>query len=190
MDDLVLPLRTPRLVLRPLLESDFACHQQLFSNPEVVRYLYEPVLEGAELRAHFEKRLWQGLREEGHWANLAVEHEGRFVGEVGLGLADEVNAKAEIGYVFLPQYTGRGFATEAAERVVELCFDYWRVRRVIACLDARNDGSSRVCERLGFRLEAHFVENEIVKGELTSEKIYAVLDREWQERRSRRSLDS
>jgi RimJ/RimL family protein N-acetyltransferase len=38
-----------------------------------------------------------------------------------------------------------------------------------------------VLEKLGMRLEAHFVENEWVKDEWQSELVYAVLDREWRE---------
>jgi len=36
-----------------------------------------------------------------------------------------------------------------------------------------------LAERLGFRREAHYVENEYVKGERTDEVVYAVLAREW-----------
>ena len=43
----------------------------------------------------------------------------------------------------------------------------------------RNAASARVLERLGMRREAHFVENEWLKGEWTDELVYAMLDREW-----------
>jgi hypothetical protein len=46
-------------------------------------------------------------------------------------------------------------------------------------LDARNLRSARVLERLGMRNEAHFVENEFVKGEWRSELAYAMLEGEW-----------
>jgi RimJ/RimL family protein N-acetyltransferase len=45
--------------------------------------------------------------------------------------------------------------------------------------EARNTASARVLEKLGMRLEAHFVENEWVKGEWQSELVFAILDREW-----------
>jgi RimJ/RimL family protein N-acetyltransferase len=46
-------------------------------------------------------------------------------------------------------------------------------------IDARNSASAAVLERLGMRREAHFVENEWVKGEWTDEVVYAVLASEW-----------
>ena len=43
----------------------------------------------------------------------------------------------------------------------------------------RNTDSARVLGRLGMRHEAHFVQNEWVKGEWTDEAVYAVLAHEW-----------
>jgi RimJ/RimL family protein N-acetyltransferase len=53
------------------------------------------------------------------------------------------------------------------------------MHRVIGRTGARNAASARVLEKLGMRLEAHFVENEWVKGEWQSELVYALLEREW-----------
>jgi RimJ/RimL family protein N-acetyltransferase len=49
------------------------------------------------------------------------------------------------------------------------------MHRIAGRLDGRNTASARVLERAGLRREAHLVENEFVKGELT----YAILRREW-----------
>ncbi len=60
------------------------------------------------------------------------------------------------------------------------------LRRLVARLDERNVPSARLCTRLGMRLEARLVENEYVKGELATELGYALLDREWVDRRTGR----
>jgi RimJ/RimL family protein N-acetyltransferase len=57
------------------------------------------------------------------------------------------------------------------------------LHRIIGCCDARNLSSARLLERLGMRREAHFVHNEIFKGEWGDEFQYAMLDQEWVERR-------
>ena len=85
----------------------------------------------------------------------------------------------EIGYIFAPAMGGRGYATEAVRALVDLAFGPIGARRIIARVDARNRPSSALLERLGFRLEAHLVENEWFKGELSSELDYALLSREW-----------
>jgi RimJ/RimL family protein N-acetyltransferase len=78
-----------------------------------------------------------------------------------------------------PDHQGRGYATEAAAALLELAFDGFGMHRVIGRLEARNTPSARVLEKLGMRREAHFVENELVKGEWQSELVYAVLAAEW-----------
>ena len=85
----------------------------------------------------------------------------------------------EVGYIFAPAAGGRGYATEAVRALVGLAFDSLGARRVIARVDDRNTASSALLTRLGFRLEAHLIENEWLKGELTSEFDYALLAREW-----------
>ena len=173
------PLRTSRLVLREIVEGDLEAHGRLFADPEVVRYLYDTEMSPEQLRVHFSRRLWHGAPVQGEWCNLAVEHQGAYVGEAGLSLASSEHRCYEVGYVFSRTSWGSGFATEATGALVDAAFRDCGAHRVVARLDARNDASRRVLERLGMRREAHLVRNEFVKGEWTDELIYAVLEVEW-----------
>ncbi len=94
----------------------------------------------------------------------------------------EPDGTAEIGYVFSPTVSGRGFATESCRALLRLAFGDLGVHRVIGRLDARNTASAGVLERLGMRLEARFVEDEWFKGEWTTTLVYALLEREWRDR--------
>jgi len=67
--------------------------------------------------------------------------------------------------------------------MLRLGFDELGLHRIIGRCDARNTASARLMERLGMRQEAHFRENERFKGEWGDELIYAMLAREWTERR-------
>ena len=158
----------------------------MLSDPGVVRYLYDDVLDQAAADA---KLIGRGptITEPGGWMNLAVELVGAVrapattvvVGDVGLSWAPGDHAQAEIGYTFLTEHHGHGYATEAAAAVVGLAFGVLGAHRVCGRLDARNAASARVLERLGMRREAHLVQNEWVKGEWTDEAVYAVLVDEW-----------
>lgn len=81
--------------------------------------------------------------------------------------------------MFHPEFGGRGYATEAAAVMLRLGFGDLGLHRITGRLDARNTASARVLERLGMRREAHFVQNEIVKGEWTGELVYAMTEDEW-----------
>jgi RimJ/RimL family protein N-acetyltransferase len=177
-----LPIRTERLVLRAHTLEDLDPHHALFGDPEVVAFLYDEPMERDAAAEHLAKRLGSELPEEGGWLNLAVEYDGRVIGDVGLSLVSRTHRQCEIGYVFLPEVSGRGFATEAADAMMRVAFEELDAHRVTGRLDARNAASARLLERLGMRREAHLRENEWVKGEWTDELVYAITENEWRAR--------
>ena len=178
-----LPLLTERLVMRELTTADLGNHERLCGDERVVRYLYDEPMSGAEARAHLMKRIPAVLPVDGGWMNLAVESDGRYLGEVGVCLSSVVHRQCEVGYVFLPEVAGHGYATEATAAMLGIAFDLLGAHRVVARLDARNRASARVAERIGMRCEGLFRENEFVKGEWTDEEIWAVTEDEWRSAR-------
>jgi RimJ/RimL family protein N-acetyltransferase len=180
------PLRTERLLLRPFTADDLddvAAYQAL---PEVVRYLYWEVRDRDEVRDVLAKRQQRHrLAEEGDTAMLAVVHAatGRVIGEVNLHWVSVANRQGEFGFVFHPDYQGRGYASEAAARMLDLAFDELDLHRVYGRTDGNNAASAALMRRLGMREEAHFVQNEIFKGEWGDELVFAILSDEWRARR-------
>ena len=63
--------------------------------------------------------------------------------------------------------------------MLRIAFAECGMHRVIGRTEARNIGSASVLSKLGMRQEAHFVENEWVKGGWQTELVYAILEREW-----------
>jgi RimJ/RimL family protein N-acetyltransferase len=177
------PVHTTRLALRPFTRDDLGAVHTYHSDPDVVRYLYwEVAADRAAARQALDRKIGQtALTEAGQSLVLAVETigSGEFVGEVVLKWLDRRNRQGEVGFVVTPAQQGRGYATEAAAAVLGLAFDGLGLHRVIGRCDGRNTGSARVMERLGMRREAHFVQNEIFKGEWGDELIYAMLASEW-----------
>jgi len=107
---------------------------------------------------------------------------GVLIGDVVLFWRSREHRQGEIGYIFHPDYHGNGYATEAAREMLRLGFDDLGLHRIVGRVDARNTASARVLERLGMRPEAHFLQNEMVKGEWTDEIVYAMLEHEWRAR--------
>jgi RimJ/RimL family protein N-acetyltransferase len=104
---------------------------------------------------------------------------GALIGDVMLFWRSREHREGEIGYIFHPDHGGQGYATEAARAMLRLGFDEVGLHRIIGRIDARNTASARVLERLGMRREAHFRQNEMVKGEWTDEIVFAILEGEW-----------
>jgi RimJ/RimL family protein N-acetyltransferase len=176
------PLETDRLVLRPYRDGDLEAFYAMQSDVETARWLYN------EPRTFDETRTLLGLKiagaqftVEGKWLSVAViEREtGEFVGDVSMRWVSELHKTGELGFMFERAHHGRGYATEAARRVLAFGFEGMGFHRVIGRAEARNTASVRVLEKLGMRREALLVENEWVKGEWQSEVVYAMLEHEW-----------
>jgi RimJ/RimL family protein N-acetyltransferase len=177
-----LPVKTDRLVLRPFNRADLEPLLAIQSDPVAVRYVPYPPRNRAAVAAVLERKMANtALRQEGDLIELAVAlgEDGSMIGDVLLALRSVEHETVEVGYIFAPASGGQGYATEAVRAIVGLAFGSLGARRLIARVDDRNTASSALLTRLGFRLEAHLVENEWLKGELTSEFDYALLAREW-----------
>jgi RimJ/RimL family protein N-acetyltransferase len=174
------PLRTERLTLRTMTEADVDDIHAYQSREDVSRYLmygprsYEEV--SAKVAQH-SKAI--ELRGDGDYWQLALERDGRVIGDVYFTIASVANSTGEIGWVLNPEYAGQGYMTEAATAVLGIAFDELGLHRVKAELDPRNETSIALCTRLGMRAEAYFVEDLWFKGEWGDTAIYAILAREW-----------
>ena len=169
-----LPIETARLRLRRLVPGDLAALHAIHSREDVTRWLYWDPRNEDEVRAGIEAHI---ARPSDQGLVLAIDLDGELIGTVNVAVGE--HRQGEIGFMLHPDHQGHGYATEAAEAIIELAFDAYRLHRVYGCVEPRNTASVRVLERLGMRKEAHLIENAWVKGEWSSEAVYAILAREW-----------
>jgi RimJ/RimL family protein N-acetyltransferase len=175
-------LSTERLVLRPFATTDADDLYAYQSREDVVRYLPWPLRDRAESAKHLAERMTRtSLERDGDYLVLAMElpEAGRVIGDLTLFLRSIENAQAEIGWVLHPEFQGAGYAREGAAALIDLAFAVLGSHRVYATLDPRNESSARLCDRLGMRREAHFVQDEFFKGEWADTTVHAILADEW-----------
>jgi RimJ/RimL family protein N-acetyltransferase len=178
------PIKTDRLILRPYTDDDLDAVYDVQSRADVTRYLYWGPRDRIQARGSLAQKIAAtALHEEGDNLTLAVvlPETGRVIGDVLLMWTSREHRQGEVGYIFHPDHGGRGYATEAAELMLRIGFEELDLHRIVGRIDGRNTASARVLERLGMRREAHFIQNELVKGEWTDEVVYAMLAEEWKE---------
>lgn len=176
------PVRSARLLLRPLTEPDAESLHAYRSRADVCRWVpFEPMDMAAVVARLRTNMARDSLDEEGDALFLGAElaESGQLVGDVMLRWVSADHQCGEIGWIFNPAFGHRGYATEAAHTLLHLAFDELGLHRVFARVDARNDASARLALRLGMRQEAHLVQNEMFKGEWTDELDFALLEAEW-----------
>jgi RimJ/RimL family protein N-acetyltransferase len=175
-----LPVRTERLVLRYPEPRDADALFGYYSDPDVTRHIPIATLDRRGAEAEIRRRLPEpDGTERGINLILAVELDGTLVGDLFLMPKGPSYSQAEVGWTLDPRFHGRGIATEAARALIGLAFDHYGVHRVTAVLDARNERSAALCERLGMRRESHKQRDYWFKGEWTDSLEYAVLVDEW-----------
>lgn len=143
-------LKTARLDLRQLDCSDWPDFLRLLQSPEVFRYCFDaPSDEGA--RSAFESRLGDWTSESTHWLCLSVYDRlsGHFVGVSGFRVSEDKECEAEVGFLFLPEYHGRGYGTESLRAVVSYAKESG-ITSLRAHVTEGNKGSCCVLEKCGF----------------------------------------
>ena len=174
------PLRTEDLSLRPWVEDDFEAFFELQRDDDIARWEYREPRDEAESRRVFDyKKMSYEMGGNFPWIACAVEAGTGVVGGLTLNVRSEEHRGGEIGFIIHPRHQGNGYATESAQALLRWAFEEVGFHRVYGRAEPRNTASCRVMEKLGMRKEAHFVENEWVKGEWQSDVLYAMLDREW-----------
>jgi ribosomal-protein-alanine N-acetyltransferase len=121
------------------------------------------------------------MEQEGSGARVAIERaaDGVFIGWCCLVKWNPDYRSATMGYCLDDSAWGQGFATEAADALLQWAFDTLDLNRVQAETDTRNTASARVLEKLGFVREGMLREDCIVNGEVSDSWVYGLLRRQW-----------
>jgi diamine N-acetyltransferase len=114
--------------------------------------------------------------------SLLIAHDDGPVGMISLFNIDRTAGKSELAYWIAPDAQSSGYATEAAELVVEYVFDERRFHKVVARAFASNQASQRVLEKIGFREEGHLRDAFYKGGQYVDAYRYGLLEGEWNSR--------
>jgi RimJ/RimL family protein N-acetyltransferase len=138
------PIRTDRLVLRAPEARDRTAFIELLASPKVSAYL-----GGSRPRDELEREMPEAPpRSPGLFA---VELDGATIGQVILKRATgHAAGRAELGYLFLPQAWGFGYAAEACSAALGWLGDMLPGEPVVLKTQTANARSLRLAAKLWF----------------------------------------
>jgi ribosomal-protein-alanine N-acetyltransferase len=153
----MLPIQTQRLIIRHLTHEDVEALARLWTDPQVTRYMggpreyqkvYNNILEDAAVDPQPQWDLWP-----------VVEREtGAVIGHCGLADKEiEGREEIELVYVFAVAAWGKGYASEAAQALVDTGFGPMGLERIVALVEPENDASARVAVKAGLHLEKQVI---------------------------------
>ena len=173
-------LETPRLQLRPLVDTDAEALMALYADERVARYLSRPAWTSLDQARASITRAQAGL-EAGEGLRLAVLQQGqaRVIGDVVLFDFVPQCRRAEMGYALAADHQGHGYMREALTALLDHAFTALDLNRIEADIDPRNAASARILERLGFQREGLLRERWIVAGEVSDTALYGLIRSDW-----------
>lgn len=157
-------LETNRLIMRPFEETDAEGLFLLDSNPEVMKYVGGVVSTEIEQSRQMIEFIQNQYKENGVGRLAVIEKSSNIlIGWSGLKyLTKEINGMKnvyELGYRFLPEYWGKGYATETAIAALNYAFNEIKTDVVYAMAVTENAGSNRVLQKLGFEELGTFLDD-------------------------------
>jgi RimJ/RimL family protein N-acetyltransferase len=162
------------------------------NDPEIARYQSWTSCSEEEAAAFIEEQQSLQPGEPGKWFQFAIELKdgGALAGDCAFKLNADDARQAEIGFTLAREHQHKGYAAEAIARVLGYGYDELKLPRVIAVTDCENHPAVALLERLGFRREAHFIQNIWFKGKWGDEYLYALLRAEWTNARCATALQT
>ncbi len=171
---------TARLILRPFVAADAAAVCELAGAREIadttISIPHPYPIEAAE--DWTASRLSAYESDEAADFALILRATGELIGSTGLRDIDREHSQAELGFWIGVPWWGRGFASEAAGRVLEFGFVEISVNRIYAHHMVRNPASGAVLRKLGFKREGTLRQRVRKWGEFEDVVIYGLLSSE------------
>lgn len=161
-------INTERLLLRMWKDTDLEPFAELNADERVCEFLPN-ILSKNESDA-LARRIHNHFETHGYGLYALEEKKsGNFIGFTGLNIPD-FNAHfmpaVEIGWRLDHKYWGHGYATEAAEAVLDYGFNTLNLQEVVSFTVPENIRSRRVMEKIGMRQndEDDFLHPKLPKG--------------------------
>jgi [ribosomal protein S5]-alanine N-acetyltransferase len=166
------------VTLREFRSDDAAASLAIVGDDQVTHWLSfdsrdlaaaQAMIDGAAQRAQQEPRT------EYYLAVTADDDE--LVGFVRLAFAGVKAAK--LGYAIRADRWGKGYATDAAQRMAAFGFEQLGLHRISAAIGPDNAASIAVVGRLGMQYEGRLRDHVFTNGEWRDSLVYALLEPEW-----------
>ncbi|MBB2149034.1 GNAT family N-acetyltransferase [Pedobacter gandavensis] len=152
---------TDRIILREITLEDAPLMFKMDSDPEVHKYLGSNPLKKISESEEIIRFIRQQYEENGigRWAVIDKES-NQFVGWGGIKFIttpiNDRNQFYEVGYRFLKEHWGKGYATESAKASLKYAFEKMNLETVYAMAHGENAGSRHVLQKSGLKITGHF----------------------------------
>jgi RimJ/RimL family protein N-acetyltransferase len=147
-------LETERLLIRNWRKDDAGFFHEINSDEQVMAFF--PFRRDRAQSEEFMERVRTAINERGYgFFALELKQTGEPIGFAGISPTDIVPAIPgeciEIGWRLAGRFWGNGYATEAAEKLLEFGFDRLGLDEIVSFAVWNNHASTAIMRRIGMR---------------------------------------
>ena len=175
------PIRTKRLLIREFQPSDRDALLAIVRDPEQIKHMLLFLDTEEQLDDFLAMAIGAPSAEprlQWHFA-VADAATNRYLGSCCLMVEPDSPISAELGYWFLREAWGKGYATESSAAMLELGFRRLGFHRVWGKCHTQNAPSAKVMEKLGMTYEGTLREHVWLRDHFRSSRIYGMLEGEY-----------
>ena len=165
---------TNRMILRKFSLEDAADVLAYASDEQTLKYLTWSGITNLESAKDVISNYYCN---DGVYA-LELKETKRCIGCIDVRVNSE-HEKASFGYVLNREYWSKGYMSEALSAVLQLCFEELELNRVEATHYVGNEGSGKVMEKCGMKLEGLAAQEVKIKGIFHDVVHYGITKDEW-----------
>jgi len=175
-------LKTRRLVLRPFGKDDIDKVAEMAGD----RAVYDTTLNIPHPYSRNDAETWIASHPESLKNDrivtyaITIKKSGNLIGAIGLVLK-LAHDSAEMGYWIGKPYWNRGYATEAAVRMIQYGFDELKLNRIDAHYFVRNGASGKVMKKAGMKYEGCLRQAVKKEGNYEDLEAFAILRSEYED---------
>lgn len=170
-------LKTDRLSLQEINKENFDFIITLETRVENKQYEMGHIPKSENIIKNCEKYIEASkkLPQCGAIKYVVSNDKNELVGTVSLRCNWERTKEWELGYIFLKEYWGNGYATESVKKVIEFAFKELGIHKLMAFVNAENKRGVSLAKRVGMVNEGEMREARLIDGKWNDECVFTLL---------------
>lgn len=165
-------LQSTNLTMHQITQDDWELFHTLHTDSRIIELCFDqPSLE--DIDSKFASRLpeWKSTSDE--WLTLVIQEKtsGDNIGITGFKVTSGV---AEVGYLLLPEYSGKGYCTESLKALINWASNCLDIKQFRAVVTKGNVGSEKVLIKCGFMLTQIEPNAYSINGKLYDDHIFSL----------------
>lgn len=170
-------LLTPRLLIREFTQGDLDAFSDIENDPQMRQFEKGmPDREAAQSYLDWAIRKATETPRTHYRMAITIPQQDKVIGRTGLTSQNPEIREWEIGWAVAVPHWGKGYASEAARRMLALAFEELDAHRVVAFCHAGNTASSRVMEKIGLQKEGYLRQTRWFNEHWADELVYAIIE--------------